>query len=79
MHSKEKIQEALSTVIKRLREEKEMSQFDLAIESDLHRTMVEFVERRKRMPTIHTFLKLSKALSISAADLMKLVEEELEK
>ncbi|WP_409029370.1 helix-turn-helix domain-containing protein [Gracilimonas sediminicola] len=77
MHKKEDIQQALALIIKRHRERKGLSQFELAMESELHRTMVEFIERRKRMPTIHTFMKLSGALSVSAAELMKELEEEL--
>ncbi|MEX0723496.1 MAG: helix-turn-helix transcriptional regulator [Gracilimonas sp.] len=79
MHSKEEIQEALSIVIKRHRDNRDLSQFDLAMESDLHRTMVEFIERRKRMPTVHSFMKLAEGLSIDASELLKEVQEELKK
>ncbi|MDZ7805812.1 MAG: hypothetical protein U5K71_01700 [Gracilimonas sp.] len=54
MHSKEEIQEALSIVIKRHRDKRDLSQFDLAIESDLHRTMIEFIEEESGcLPYIH--------------------------
>lgn len=79
MHKKEEIQEALSVVIKRERDQKGLSQFDLAVGSDLHRTMIEFIERRKRMPTIHSFLKIAEALEISPSKLMKELENELGK
>ncbi|MBO6573172.1 MAG: helix-turn-helix transcriptional regulator [Balneola sp.] len=79
MHTKEEIQEALSVIIKRQRDKKGISQFDLAVGSDLHRTMIEFIERRKRMPTIHSFLKIADALELSPSILMKELENELEK
>lgn len=79
MNTKEEIQEALSVVIKRERDQKGLSQFDLAVGSDLHRTMIEFIERRKRMPTIHSFLKIAEALEISASQLMQELENELSK
>lgn len=79
MHTKEEIQEALSVVIKRERDQKGLSQFDLAVGSDLHRTMIEFIERRKRMPTIHSFLKIAEALEVSPSYLMKELESELAK
>lgn len=79
MKSKEEIQEALSIVIKRNRDEKGLSQFDLAVGSDLHRTMIEFIERRKRMPTIHSFLKIADALGKKPSSLMEELEKELSK
>jgi transcriptional regulator with XRE-family HTH domain len=79
MHTKEEIQEALSVVIKRERDQKGLSQFDLAVGSDLHRTMIEFIERRKRMPTIHSFLKIAEALEVSPSYLMQELEKELGK
>ncbi len=79
MNTKEEIQNALSVVIKRQRDKKGISQFDLAVGSDLHRTMIEFIERRKRMPTIHSFLKIAEALDTSPSSLMKELEEELSK
>lgn len=79
MNTKEEIQEALSVVIKRERDQKGLSQFDLAVGSDLHRTMIEFIERRKRMPTIHSFLKIADALELSPSYLMQKLENELSK
>ncbi len=79
MHTKEEIQEALSVVIKRERDQRGLSQFDLAVGSDLHRTMIEFIERRKRMPTIHSFLKIAEALEVSPSYLMQELESELGK
>lgn len=79
MHTKEEIQEALSVVIKRERDQKGLSQFDLAVGSDLHRTMIEFIERRKRMPTIHSFLKICEALEVAPSYLMEELEKELGK
>jgi transcriptional regulator with XRE-family HTH domain len=79
MNTKEEIQEALSIVIKRERDQKGLSQFDLAVGSDLHRTMIEFIERRKRMPTIHSFLKIAEALEVSPSQLMKELESEVSK
>ena len=70
MKSKEDVQEIIGLNLKRERNAAEFSQFELAIEADLHRNMIDLIERGKTMPTIYTLLKISKALDISLHELM---------
>ena len=63
----------------RLREEREkakISQLDLALKAGLSQNLVNFIETGKRIPNLHTILKLCVALNISPAILFNDPEEE---
>ena len=47
--------------------------------SDIGRTHLSAIERGQRKPTLETFFRLSEALGIKASDMMKLIEEEMER
>ncbi|MAO65408.1 MAG: transcriptional regulator [Balneola sp.] len=74
MKSKEEIQSIIGINVKRAREKAGLSQFDLGLESDLHRNMIDLVERGQTMPTVYTLIKIAKALETSLAELTKGVE-----
>jgi transcriptional regulator with XRE-family HTH domain len=66
---------------RRLREEREkakISQLDLALKAELSQNLVNFIETGKRIPNLHTILKLCTALNISPSILFKDTEEEKE-
>ncbi|MEO9887055.1 MAG: helix-turn-helix transcriptional regulator [Balneola sp.] len=71
MKSKEEIQSIIGINVKRAREAAGFSQFDLGMESDLHRNMIDLVERGQTMPTVYTLIKIAKALETSLAVLTK--------
>lgn len=71
MKSKEEIQSIIGINVKRAREKAGLSQFDLGLESDLHRNMIDLVERGQTMPTVYTLIKIAKALEASLAELTK--------
>lgn len=56
--------------VKRIREERGISQEILAHRADLNRSYVGEVERGTAMPSLHTVTKLAKALNLSASDLL---------
>jgi len=56
--------------LQQVRKSKKISQEELAEILSMHRTYVGFIERGERNPTIRTLYKISKALKVSAADLL---------
>ncbi len=60
----------LATNIRRLREEQEITQEDLADMSGLHRTYIAGIESGKRNPTIAVLAELAHALEVTPADLL---------
>lgn len=64
-------------VIKNYREEKNLSQEVVSGLADIGRTHLSAIERGIRKPTLETFYKIADAMNISASDLMKLVENEI--
>jgi transcriptional regulator with XRE-family HTH domain len=56
--------------LKRLRAERRMSQEDLALEAELHRTFVAHVERGARNISIDNIEKLANALNVPVSELL---------
>ncbi|MBL7739491.1 MAG: helix-turn-helix transcriptional regulator [Chitinophagaceae bacterium] len=61
-------------VLKELRNQKKISQNDLADLAELDRTYISLLERGLRQPTIETVFKISEALKIKASVLIQKVE-----
>lgn len=74
MRTKEEIQKVIGLNLKKERNKAEVSQFDLSIEADLHRNMIDLIERGKTMPTIFTLLKIADSLNIKLHQLLEGVE-----
>lgn len=74
MKTKEEIQAVIGLNVRRAREEANISQFDLALESELHRNMIDLIERAQTMPTVFTLYKISEALDIELSVLMNGVQ-----
>lgn len=68
---------AFGRVLRRLRLKAGLTQEGLGFDADLRRTYVSILELGQQQPTLTTILKLAKALNLSAAELMSLVEREL--
>ncbi len=58
--------------MKRIREEKGLSQEALGAEADVHRTFISGVERCVRNPTVRLIEKIAKGLGVPPADLFEL-------
>ena len=54
-----------------------MTQDELAAKVRLTREYISLLERGKRMPTIHVFIRISRALGLSPADLILQVEKSM--
>ena len=68
---------AFGFVLRRLRQEASLSQEELGFEADLRRTYVSVLELGQQQPSLTTILKLSKALNLTASEIMAMVEAEL--
>ena len=71
--------ELVGRVFQRCRERKGLSQEVLSSFAEIGRTHLSAIERGQRKPTLETFFRLSEALGIKASDMMKLIEEEMER
>ena len=66
---------AISAVLRTAREERRMSQLEVARRSGLHRTYVCEVERGTRNPSLQSVIHIAAALNTSASELIKRAEE----
>lgn len=64
------IRVTLGNKIKKIRQKKKLSQEDLALESNLHRTYISDIERGSRNVSIKNIEKIAKALEVSIKELM---------
>ena len=64
----------LGSVIRKLRQERGVSQEIFADMAGVHRTYVSQLERGIKSPTIAILSKIADALEIKASDLLRLVE-----
>lgn len=74
MFKDEDIAVAEKNVLKKLkyyREKKNISQFELSLESGVSQNMITYIETGKRTPTLRTLIKLCYALQISPAKLFE--------
>ncbi|MEK3913070.1 helix-turn-helix domain-containing protein [Paenibacillus sp. FSL H7-0331] len=63
--------------LREMREEKKLSQEELAFLSNLDRTYISLLERAKRRPTINTIFALAKPLDITPSEMVKMIELDL--
>jgi transcriptional regulator with XRE-family HTH domain len=71
------IDTAIGIVIRRLRDEKKISQEQLSFSADLHRTYISLLERNRKSVTVKTLHKITIALGIEIDDFLKIVKDEL--
>lgn len=65
------IRRRLGLNLRRIREERELSQEELAFECGLHRTYVSGIERGVRNPTITVLERLAESLGVSPCSLIE--------
>lgn len=64
--------------LKFYREEQNLSQFELSLQSGVSQNMITYIETGKRSPTLKTIIKLCNALGISPAKLFDINDKEKE-
>ena len=79
MISHPRIQTAFGLVLKDLRNERGLSQQQLAFDSDLDRTYISLLERGLRLPTLGTVFKVAEVLKVSPSDIVARVEKSLKR
>jgi transcriptional regulator with XRE-family HTH domain len=62
---------------KKIRLKKNLTQEDLSLHAEIARVYISELEYGKKIPSIETVFKLSKALNIKCSKLMDLTEKEL--
>ncbi len=66
-------------VIQSVREQKRLSQEVVSGLADIGRTHLSAIERGTRKPTLETFFRIADALNIKPSELMRLIEDEVNK
>lgn len=64
------VAERLGANFRRARNDADLSQEEVGIRADLHRTEIGLLERGERIPRIDTLVKLAGAVSAPASDLL---------
>jgi transcriptional regulator with XRE-family HTH domain len=67
------LEKAFGLVLRRLRQGRGLSQETLGFESGYHRTYISLLERGRKSPSLQTLFKLSGALKIDPAELIRQV------
>jgi transcriptional regulator with XRE-family HTH domain len=67
---------AFGVVLRRQRRARHLSQEALALEAGLQRNYLSLIELGRNQPTISTLFKLASGLTMSPAELVRLLEEE---
>ncbi|XID92248.1 helix-turn-helix domain-containing protein [Paenibacillaceae bacterium WGS1546] len=62
--------------LRKIREERKLSQEELAFRAKLDRTYISLLERGKRRPTLNTIFALAAELDIKPSELVRMVEGE---
>lgn len=65
-------------ILKSIRKKQKVSQEELAFRSNLDRTYISMLERGIHQPTLNSLLAIAAALDMRAAELVGLVEDEME-
>ncbi|WP_091924106.1 helix-turn-helix domain-containing protein [Burkholderia cepacia] len=68
---------AFAATLRKLRNERGMSQYTLAKVTDLDRTYISLLERGLRSPSLDTMLALAKGLNVSLVEIAAAVESVL--
>jgi transcriptional regulator with XRE-family HTH domain len=64
-------------VLRNIREDRKLSQEQLAHLSELDRTYISLLERGKRRPTINTLFDLCKPLGLKPSEFLEEIEKEI--
>ena len=71
------IDHAIAKILKKIREDKGISQEQLAFKADLHRTYISQLERGLKSITVKTLFKITESLDVEIDEFLKLVIDEL--
>lgn len=64
------VSKRIGKIVRQIREKKEITQEQLALDAGLNRAYVGYIERGERNPSTETLVKIAKALKVSPKDLL---------
>jgi len=67
-------EEAFGKVLREIRHEHSLSQEELGLESNYHRTYISLLERGRKSPSLNTIFQLAATLGISASEILRRTE-----
>lgn len=70
-----KLENAFGEVLRKLREEKGLSQEQLGFESGFHRTYISQLERGQKSPSLKTLFGIAGALEIKPSEIISQLEK----
>lgn len=70
---------SFANVLKKMRQEKGLTQTEMALQSNFHRTYISQMERGLKSPTLNTLYTLANVFGISLTQLINAVEQEMQK
>lgn len=75
--SGDEIERSFGQVLRKLREDRGLSQEELGFESGYHRTYISQLERGKKSPSLQTVFQLARALKLRPSEFIAAVESVL--
>ena len=66
---------ALGAVVRRLRQERDMSQWELSERAGIHKNTPGLIERGERSPALETINAIAHALDLRGSELLRLAED----
>jgi transcriptional regulator with XRE-family HTH domain len=75
--SGDEIERSFGQVLRKLREDRGLSQEELGFESGYHRTYISQLERGQKSPSLQTVFQLAKALRLRTSEFIAAVESVL--
>jgi len=67
-------EEQFGEVLREIRLERGLSQEDLALASDRHRTYISLLERGEASPSLRTIARLAEALGVKPSEILRRIE-----
>lgn len=71
------LEQVFGEELRKIREEKGLSQEQLGFESDYHRTYISQLERGEKNTSLKAVFRISQALGVKPSEILKHVEERL--
>jgi transcriptional regulator with XRE-family HTH domain len=73
-HKDKSIEQTVGQILRQLRQERGLSQEELALESGYHRTYISQLERGQKNPSLRTIFQLAKALEVEPSEIIERVQ-----
>jgi transcriptional regulator with XRE-family HTH domain len=73
-HKDKSIEQSFGQILRQLRQERGLSQEELALESGYHRTYISQLERGLKNPSLLTIFQLAKVLEVEPAEIIERIQ-----